>query len=135
MSTAQITWWLKASKTNINDSNNYTVYNAFDDTYLISPSIMESVIEILSSMNYNIQTYEFINHHKHCAKWCIVFDINEYETFRKDNMKTLIHFTSGLYNTSSIYVKHLSPDDDTDTSDNDSSDSDEWKKIYKNKNI
>jgi hypothetical protein len=133
MSTAQITWWLKASKTNINDSNNYAKYSTFDDKSLISPSIMDSVIEILSSMEYNIQTYEFINHHEHCAKWCIFFDIDDYETFRKENMKYLTQFTSGLYKTSSIYVRHITNNDDDDSNDDDTEN--ECEKIYKNKDI
>lgn len=130
--TAQITWWLKASKSGISDTNNYGEYSTFDDTFLISPSIMDSVIEILSGMNYNIQSYEFINHHEHCAKWCILFDIDDYDTFRRDNIKILTHFISGLYKTSSIYVKHLPTDDTSDIDDNASDEEDnDWKKIYK----
>lgn len=130
MAQSQITWYLKANKKNINDSNNYIEYSNYDDKYLISPSLMESVIETLTSMNYNIQTYEFINHHEHCAKWCIVFDIDDYNIFRKTNLKQLILFTSGLYETSSIYVRHIcNTDDNVDNKYSDTDD--EWEKIYK----
>lgn len=137
MAETLITWYLKASKSGINTCNNYGTYTAYDDEYLISSSIIESAIELLSAHGYDILTYEFINHHEHCAKWSIMFSIGneDYNDFTK-NLKDIINFRHGLYSTSSIYVKHiLDSDSSEDDNANYNQDYDKWKKIYKNKKI
>jgi len=129
----RITWYLKASKSNINPNNNYSKYDHFDDKYLISPATIEDVIECLTEMEYDIDIYEFINFNDHCAKWCIVFNIDDYKEFKKKNMKTIINFTSNKFVTSSIHLeqnkKHNNDNDDNDNSDDD--DDTEWIRIYK----
>ena len=136
MPPAQITWFLKANKKYINCDTNYINYDVCNDKNLMSPLLMKSVIKMLTCMNYNIQTYEFINKYENYTKWSIYFDIDDYDIFRKDNMKLLVNFTSGLYKTSSIYVKHLYDDADCDIyCDADDDSENEWEKIYKNKDI
>ena len=137
-----ITWYLKADKTNINTADNYTEYDQFDDRYLISSAIIEDILECLNNMHYEMIKYEFINHHSHCAKWCILFETDDrtsdYSDFRKRNMEKLIKFKSGRFTTSSIYVKCVSEfdcdEDDDKGDDNGEDDSDDdsdiWEKIY-----
>lgn len=133
MTVPAITWYLKADKIGINTAANYTEYDQFDDRYLINPTIIEDILECLNNMNYEITNYEFINHHSHCAKWCIVFETNDrtsdYTDFRKRNMEKLIKFKSGRFTTSSIYVKCI-PESSCDDEDDSDKDSDIWEKIY-----
>lgn len=138
MTKTEITWFLKASKTDINTKNNYSKYNIGDEEYLIGTSHIDDILEFLTEMNYNIITYEFINHHIDCAKWSVYFDIDDYQEFRKQTLKKLINFHTGAYTTSSIYVKQITEnsDDDNDNANNDDvEDADEdaykWEKIYK----
>lgn len=135
MSSGAITWYLKASKINIDTSNNYGNYDQFDECYLISPAIIDDILECLNSMNYDIINYKFINHHEHCAKWCIVFETDDstddYSEFRKHNFEKIKKFKSGLFTTSSIYARYISDDDDDDDSDDSTDDEqDGWFKIF-----
>jgi hypothetical protein len=130
MTGVEITWYLKASKIGIDTKNNYSKYDIGDENNLICTSHIDDIIECLKEMKYNIQNYEFINHHAHCAKWLILFDVDDYEKFENKNFTRLVNFTIGKYITSSIYVKHIS---EYNENSNDDENDDEWVKIYKKK--
>jgi hypothetical protein len=133
-----ITWYLKALRT----PDNADYKNSSYSNWIMSPSTIDTAMKILCKMNYNIQEYELITHHDYCMKWSVVFNLGDedYDDFRRVNMKTLIQFKYGSYITSSIYVKHKEDlDDDLESGDGDDfecddSSEDEWEKIYKNKN-
>jgi hypothetical protein len=132
MIATEITWFLKASKTDINTENNYSKYDICDEEYLIGTSHIDDILECLTNMNYNVITYEFKNHYENFAKLAIYFEIDEYEEFQKQGLKKLINFRTGKYTTSSIYVKHITENSSNeDDNEEDNEDDNEWEKIYK----